>query len=1080
MKTNLILTIIGLGAVDLGLLIAVIAVVAYRSGRDEVLQAEATNADMRYGGSEIEKLTVVFRDAAESIDESTDLGTVAGTPSPVLRYVAARSMSRTADPQPNWDDLSRRPRPFDRLSFAQVLPKDLPLAGAAVADATSPAVFFANLPRDVVPQAATAKIQEPARDLPPATDRKEAEPETEQEAPEVTVEAAAGEPFGVGRIHIRYPKRGPTWHADQPLIVHDRQTRIRYPAFRPVYVTGDEKPSDQLQQLTAYFLFEGSEPLRIRLLTPDTLLINDTSVPVISDQDLHRRLLGQWWEHYISPAAACSEEYQCFRDYLVQMLSRRLTLSLPISRRAARQTSISALEQKFERAVSMLLGIDSLLLAMQDDKTLGSWGRGEAAVLSLPAPLAVRSVRLPFVPTGVRVESLARHVPAECFYVRCRSLQNYLWLRGFVTQWGGSLHEIVSTLSLDYQVRGTLERQLAVRPALARELGLDDVISDMALIGCDMFFRDGAALGVVFQAKDHRKLMAILGRQRQLVLAEVPGAETQTVAVGSRQVSLLSTPDNEVRSFYAIDGDCHLITNSRYIVGRFFEAARGNRSLAKLHEFRYARQQMEAGRKGGSAPVVCCYLSDPFFRKLTSPSYRIEMTRRSRSIAELKQLRLADLAARSEHHHATSVADLVAAGFLPADFGDRPDGSQPLIADGKVLDSLRGKPGVLLPIPDVPVGRATHREVAAYQKFTREYLVEWRAIDPVIATLASEPAASQDLERVFLQILVTPYARQRYAFLARSLPPAATAHVAPLPGDVLSLSAALRSGTGSHHQLRTGIQDSKVPFVMERGQVKPIGDFRGTTFSKHNAYAVVTPQGTQGLQVLQGFADCVLASRLDGLSGTSTAAPPSSSGESANALGFWLAVNSLRIFDWLESFHYANLVEHRRDWTVLARSAIRERILAQTYLKKEARPAQVRLLVADAQRAAVWPYLRAYTYTQARAESASQAGVLNLLTQQLAVDPAEARTLAEDVLRARFVSPVGGSYRLTKGESDLEHWTGSAWPQASLYQEREVPPEYRFPFLDWLRGLDAEFSLTGDTLKANVTLTVKSSIKSVH
>jgi hypothetical protein len=186
----------------------------------------------------------------------------------------------------------------------------------------------------------------------------------------------------------------------------------------------------------------------------------------------------------------------------------------------------------------------------------------------------------------------------------------------------------------------------------------------------------------------------------------------------------------------------------------------------------------------------------------------------------------------------------------------------------------------------------------------------------------------------------------------------------------------------------------------------------------------------------------------------------------------------LRIFDWLGAARYASLVEHRDDWTVLARSGVRERILAQTHLEVEAHPAQVRLLVADAQSAAVWPYLRAYTYTQARAESASQAGVLNLLNQQLAVHPAESRTLAEDILRARFVSPIGGDYRLTKSESGLEHWVGSAWPRASLYQEREVPPEYRFPFLNWLRGLEAEFSLTGDTLKANVALTVKSSITS--
>ncbi len=184
MKTNLILTIIGLSAVNIGLSIAIVAVVAQRSVRDEARPAEATDADMRYRGPEIQESTVVFREAAESVAESADLGMAAGTPSPVFRYVGARNLDRTAEPQ-----------------------------------------------------AAPARIQEPTPDAPPAIERKQAEAASEPEAAEVTVEAAAGEPLGVSRIHIDNPSRPLTWQVDQPWHVHDRQTRSRHAT--PTSETGE-------------------------------------------------------------------------------------------------------------------------------------------------------------------------------------------------------------------------------------------------------------------------------------------------------------------------------------------------------------------------------------------------------------------------------------------------------------------------------------------------------------------------------------------------------------------------------------------------------------------------------------------------------------------------------------------------------------------------------------------------------------------------------------------------------------------------------------------------------------------------
>ena len=122
------------------------------------------------------------------------------------------------------------------------------------------------------------------------------------------------------------------------------------------------------------------------------------------------------------------------------------------------------------------------------------------------------------MPGDVEIEPLARHVPAECFYLRCGSFANFQWLRTTVETWGGNLRDLVAIRGLDYDIRGRLEHQLALREtALSKLLG-DAVIADVAIIGTDTFFREGAAVGVLFQARNSAGLAAAIGSQRQEAL----------------------------------------------------------------------------------------------------------------------------------------------------------------------------------------------------------------------------------------------------------------------------------------------------------------------------------------------------------------------------------------------------------------------------------------------------------------------------------------------------------------------------------------------------------------------------------
>ena len=912
------------------------------------------------------------------------------------------------------------------------------------------------------------RVELPSRPTPPPHGiERNVEGINEPAAPEMTPlargtmvagQAFAGEPFGVGKLDIIIgDDLDIRWRPDDPLFLHETSSRTRYPAFVTSYRIAEEEPTPHLRQLTIFYLFQGSEPLRLSVKTGSADVAKVQCVPRMVGQESYRQVQHEWWTSYSTDLSALRGPQRQVKEYLVRMLSRRLDLPLsPRSGQPASEQPMAELERQFERVVSTVLGIDSVLLAMQDDVLFQDRGHEGIADQPLPPPVNVRPVRLPAVPAYVPVEAISLRVPQECFYVRCRRLANYTWLRQFVMHWGGSLHEIVSTPALDYQIRQTIERQLALSPKVSKELSIDETLSDMALIGCDLFFRDGAAVGVLFEAKDGDRLNSIIQQQRAAVKRTNPGVEQETVYIENRAVSLLSTSDNAVRSFHVVDGNYHLVTNSHYIAGRFLDR---QEALGRLSEFRYARAKDQSSREA----TIWIYLSDPFFRKLTSPKYRIEMKRRARALAELKQLRLAGLVAANEGNSVDSLRFLMDEEYLPVGFAQRPDGSQPILVGDTAIDSLRGRPGTFLPIPDMMINKATRREVVDYAEFTNGYRRQWRATDPVIVSMSSSPVGQADREKVSLGILVTPYARERYDALARYLAPASRTRIAKLPNDALSMEAGLHD-RGRRYQVHVGLQDSEVPYVIREGEIEREGAFEFTTYFRRNTYTVVNPSGTDGLRLLSRFTRTLEYGEFQ--VPTADRSRPRAIADPgmrlAHAAGGLLATT---LVDFLESLFVGLSIEDHGPWTVVGRGAqIRESVLPRLALEQVASPAQMRFRMVDVN--------NAFTYLQSRKISAANAQLLNLLNQQLNVRPDLAQTEAERILRARLVCPLGGEYQLAT-ESAAPHWSSSAWTTNSYYDLGEVAPDYRFPFLDWLRGLDVALNLTPNTLSANVELEVR-------
>ncbi|MCH8923632.1 MAG: hypothetical protein IIA67_10855 [Planctomycetes bacterium] len=656
----------------------------------------------------------------------------------------------------------------------------------------------------------------------------------------------------------------------------------------------------------------------------------------------------------------------------------------------------------------------------------------EAADQPLPRPVATPPVQLPEVKGKVAIEPIAMHVPLECFYIRCGSFKNFLWLKDTIDDWGTQIRHLTSVRGVDYEIGRRLERQLGLKQTAVAKLFGDTVISDVAIVGTDTFLREGAAIGILFEAKSSTVLRLQLMRQREDAKQANPAAKAEIIVLAGTKVSAITTPDNSIRSFYAIDGKYHFVTTSRALARRFLEAGQGKDSLGASKEFRFGRSIMPLA----DDHVAYVYLSDPFFRNIISPHYRIEMTRRMQAASEMDVVRLARLAAKAEGKTATTIKELIALDLLPKRFGSRPDGSRAVLAGGAVTDSLRGAYGSLLPVPDVEITAATPSEALSYRKFARLYSGEWQRMDPVIIGVKRSPLAvdaqGRKRERVTFDLHITPYARQHYGQLARWLPKADSLRWENVPGDVVSFQVNLEgqkitAGIGDFVPIAV-ISEGKVVYQLPREEDFP---------------AYLAADRKKSLLDL----DSVLA------------------GKSRDDDGDIRMKNTLFGSYWARRLKDFDLIAPTKQ--TLKRVAPRLRIVSAE------RPAKARLRIVDLRGKKIAGLIAAESYIRARRVSAGNAQFMHVLSQQLHVPVADARQVAEELLGAKLACPLGGEYQIEGGFSGHDKWQSTAWQADSLYEERRVPKDYTAPLLDWFAGLSLEFNIDATTLTTHIELDVR-------
>lgn len=863
---------------------------------------------------------------------------------------------------------------------------------------------------------------------------------------EIGGEAYASRPFGIARISFT---GGDVGSIDERLIrIEEKNGRVFYPVttsgtlgklLQRVLGAPDEGAADNV---SISFLFKGDDPLEIKLFSPAKTEFT-LKVRGINDRPSERaaaRLYEQWWKDYQTHSieqVSKGSHPPLANVYLQTMLSRRLGLKFqddvgPLGRLRDREKPQAA--STYE-SLELLLGLEEMRMRTLRDSMLGRSDFGQ--VMNQPVPPAVRwpEVLLPLLEGDVPTEPIAEHVPPEYFYIRFGKFVNYLWLTDLMNDYGGDLGSMVTLRSYVSPINKRTQDQLGLQQnELAKVLG-PNVIADVALIGQDMYLVDGAAIGILFEARATELLEDDILKQRRRAVEREKGhgAKEEKIQIRGREVSFASSPDNRLRSFYYRDGKYHLVTTSRTMMERFIEVneSGGQKSLARSPDFKYARTILPLLRDD----TIFVYFSKRFFEGLLTPQYQIELRRRMQSATDLDLLRFARMAARGEGYPTDKIEPLMEAGFLPPRFTSRPDGSGPVIQGEELLDSKRGARGYFLPIADVVVDRVTAEEARKYNEQAALYEREFKVMDPIMLGLkrfALEPDneradSDQVIERITIDGHIAPLNEEKFGFLMSMLGPPTTLMITRDPNDIVNVQASVKGmnllGPIPPHHLFLGVQNLPPPLT-------PRVSLGGTLQMLRE-----TP-GYLGSYPKAGYLDLLpfgLAPR------------PDANGFSQLPFGVWRREGG--------------------DFSVLSfQPDLLASVTPNLRVTEAEVPAQIRIHVGDLRNAKVAPLVNRLYYDRAVTASSGNVRYLHMLNQQFHVPLRECLNTAQDVLNAELRCVLGGEYQLQQEGGEDLYWHSTGWRG----KDEAMPADYVAPLITWFRGLDGHLTKQNGRLLAHL------------
>lgn len=802
--------------------------------------------------------------------------------------------------------------------------------------------------------------------------------------------------------------------------------------------------------LRVQFLFRGTAPLTVRLTGDLNQLVSIKPLP--NELGLHRRLLESWWNGYTDQARqqlAAGDYQPGIETYLTAMLSSRLSLT-ETDLRTKKEIKAEKYQEP-QSTLELLAGTDSIRELIMRESMHGPSQLKSLSKVAVPSPPHWNEIAIPPTTPDLKVETISERVPPECFYLRFGKFSNSIWFQELTKGQGDGLAQMVMKRGIDYQANQRLERMLNTKSSALAKLFGDQLIKDMAIIGTDLFIQEGPAIGMLFEASNPDLLRSALQSDRTATATRLAaeGVRLETLTIDEQEVSLLSAPDQSVRSFLVSHDQYLFVTTSRHLVQRFLAVSRGQPSLSKQPIFRYMRSVMPLTNEYD----LFAFFPPDFFRTLISPQYQIELRRRLHAIANLQLVDMATLVARGEGSPADSTRDLIQENFLPPWFLDTVDDSQPLRLSKGWVDSRRGGRGSFIPIPDVPLESCTQEEAERYRLQADFYAKSWPQTDPMVIGLRRfEDQERRDVERIAIEAYVAPFGREKYGWLSMFLAPPVRTQIQLPPDDILNIQAHL----SGQNLIGRNLTLDHVMFMGVKDMLPPPPDNSRKLLDTLRTLQQ-TP-GYVGAWPLPGYLD-----RLPfGLGG----GPPDAFGFSRLLIGAWR---------WTAS-----------GFSVLSfdRSILENCMLHLRPIPAED-PAQIRLMIGDLENTKVSSWFNTYWYRRALEASRGNAMLLDTIQSQFKVTPDQAKDVAERFLDGKLQCPLGGEYRLpidpkssnNQAESS-QVWFSTAWPRSDVSNEASPtggsssmkmglemnpfkafpPPEYRAPWLGWFRGVKAHLT----------------------
>ncbi len=872
----------------------------------------------------------------------------------------------------------------------------------------------------------------------------------------------AGKPFGIASLAIPI---GVVEKGQLPrVLVSNSQDRVFYPAVsleelappgptptpnpRPVLKGGlvdrlrhaIDNASQQVHapsQLRIEFLFRGDEPFTVEVHGDLHETFTITPKPYIVD--LHRSLLEHWWSGYTkqSEQQFASGDYPPgIEAYLTAMLSSRLNLPDVDIRPKKERESKKAYDP--QTSIELLAGTSRMRSNILYSSLQRASLTGPPEKVPVPSEPNWHDVSIDGPAPSEVIESIAMRIPPECFYIRFGGFSNALWFQDLMKGKGDGINQMIMMRGLDTQANQRLEKILNTKTTLLAKLFGDSLIKDMAIIGTDFYLQEGPAMGIVFETPNAGLMVQALNMERQAAAKQRAdqGVRLQNINLDGNEVSFLAAPDNSIRSFMVTDGNYLFITSSETLAKRFIHVGRGQPSLGQHPIFKQTRQVMPMSNNYS----VFAFFSPEFFRNLLSPQYQLEMRRRLSAIARIQLADMASLSAAAEGEGGKSLQNLIDDKFLPPWFLETMDDSQPIRDGERWIDSRRGSRSSMLPIPDVPVVDCSPAEAANYADLANFYSQSWPQTEPlVIGVRRFADPNQEDVEQVAVEGYVAPFVKEKYGWLSLFLAPPIQTQIQMAKDDMMSVQAHLsgKSLLGRNvtpdHVVFLGVKDMLPP---------PPGDSRKLLetlrmLQQMPAYLGAWP--------LPGYLD-----RLPfGLGG----GPPDAFGFSKLLIGAWR---------W-QAGGFSVLSFDR---------AILENCMIHLRPIPAEDPAQVRVTLGDLENSQLASWVNTFWYRRALHASRGNALLMDTIQSQFHVRVEQSKAIAERLLDGRLQCSLGGEYQLA---ADPVYWVSTAWEgvhesRSGLAKKNQSdgnsatmglltnphqafpPPDYRAPWLGWLRG----------------------------